>query len=60
VRLLHGTDDADVPWTTSLRLLERLECSDARLTLIKGGDHRLSEPGQIEAMLAAVAELAQP
>jgi pimeloyl-ACP methyl ester carboxylesterase len=58
VRLLHGTADADVPWQISLRLLERIESADARLVLIKGGDHRLSEPAQIEAMLAAVAELA--
>ena len=58
VRLLHGTADCDVPWQMSLRLLEWIESADARLTLIKGGDHRLSEPAQIEAMLAAVAELA--
>jgi pimeloyl-ACP methyl ester carboxylesterase len=57
-RLLHGTADADVPWVFSLRLLDRLQSADARLTLIKDGDHRLSEPPQIEAMLAAVAELA--
>jgi pimeloyl-ACP methyl ester carboxylesterase len=57
-RLLHGTADADVPWIFSLRLLDRLQSADARLTLIKDGDHRLSEPPQIEAMLAAVAELA--
>jgi pimeloyl-ACP methyl ester carboxylesterase len=58
VRLLHGTADADVPWRSSLTLLERLESRDCRLLLIKDGDHRLSEPQQIEAMLAAVAELA--
>jgi pimeloyl-ACP methyl ester carboxylesterase len=57
-RLVHGTADADVPWAYSLRLLERLESPDARLTLIKDADHRLSEPPQIEAMLSAVAELA--
>jgi pimeloyl-ACP methyl ester carboxylesterase len=57
-RLIHGTADADVPWVFSLRLLDRLQSADARLTLIKDGDHRLSEPPQIEAMLAAVAELA--
>lgn len=57
-RLLHGTADADVPWVFSLRLLDRLQSADARLTLIKDGDHRLSEPPHIEAMLAAVAELA--
>ena len=47
-----------MPWVFSLRLLDRLQSADARLTLIKDGDHRLSEPPQIEAMLAAVAELA--
>lgn len=57
-RLIHGTADADVPWQTSLKLLERVQSADARLTLIKDGDHRLSEPHQIEAMLSAVAELA--
>jgi pimeloyl-ACP methyl ester carboxylesterase len=57
-RLIHGTADADVPWVFSLRLLDRLQSADARLTLIKDGDHRLSEPPQIEAMLAAVSELA--
>ena len=58
VRLPHGTADADVPWQRSLALLERLESRDARLLLIKNVDHRLSEPPQIEAMLAAVSELA--
>ena len=42
VRLLHGQRDPDVPWETSLRLAERLESADVRLTLIKDGDHRLS------------------
>lgn len=42
VRLLHGLADEDVPWQTSLRVMERLESTDVRLTLIKNGDHRLS------------------
>jgi pimeloyl-ACP methyl ester carboxylesterase len=42
VRLLHGMEDPDVPWQTSLRLAERVESRDVRLTLIKDGDHRLS------------------
>lgn len=47
VRLLHGTDDPDVPMSLSIELLEHMDCPDARLTLIKGGDHRLSEPGDL-------------
>jgi pimeloyl-ACP methyl ester carboxylesterase len=57
VRLLHGTADNDVPWQCSLALFKRLESGNARLSLIKGGDHRLSEPAQIERMLSAVTEL---
>jgi pimeloyl-ACP methyl ester carboxylesterase len=57
VRLLHGLDDPDVPWRISLRLLERLRSADAAATLIKGGDHRLSRPGDIAHLLATVEAL---
>jgi pimeloyl-ACP methyl ester carboxylesterase len=42
VRLLHGMRDASVPWQTSLRLAENLISQDVTVTLVKGGDHRLS------------------
>ena len=42
VRLLHGTADPDVPCQVSLELLEHITCNDARLVLVKDGDHRLS------------------
>jgi pimeloyl-ACP methyl ester carboxylesterase len=42
VRLLHGTADEDIPWSSSQRLMEQLESRDVRLTLIKHADHRLS------------------
>ena len=42
VRLLHGLADASVPWQLSLRLAERLTSRDVTVTLVKGGDHRLS------------------
>jgi pimeloyl-ACP methyl ester carboxylesterase len=57
VRLLHGLDDADVPWRISLRLMERLRSADVRATLIKGGDHRLSRPGDIAHLIATVETL---
>lgn len=57
VRLLHGLDDPDVPWRISLRLMERLRSGDARMTLIKGGDHRLSRPGDIAHLIATVEGL---
>lgn len=44
IRLLHGQDDADVPWNYSLRIAERVTSDDVEITLVKGGDHRLSTP----------------
>lgn len=57
VRLLHGLADEDVPWRISVELIERLESDDARVTLINGGDHRLSGPGEINLLLATVEAL---
>jgi pimeloyl-ACP methyl ester carboxylesterase len=57
IRLLHGLDDADVPWRVSQRLIERLRSADVRLTLVKGGDHRLSRPSDIALLIETVAGL---
>jgi len=58
VRLLHGMADPDVPWQLSAELAAALASTDVRLTLIKAGDHRLSEPADLALIEAAVAELA--
>jgi pimeloyl-ACP methyl ester carboxylesterase len=55
VRLIHGLADLEVPWSLSRRLAERLESPDVELTLVKGGDHRLSSPADL-GRLAAVLE----
>lgn len=47
VRLLHGLNDCDVPWQTALDLQTRLAGPDVEVTLIKTGDHRLSQPQDI-------------
>jgi pimeloyl-ACP methyl ester carboxylesterase len=57
VRLVHGTDDEAVPVGVAIRLLERLGSADVQLRLIKGAGHRLSEPGEIGAILAELAGL---
>ena len=58
VRLLQGTEDAEVPVATALRLLHHADCADIRLTLVKGAGHRFSEPAQLAMMVQAVADLA--
>ena len=57
VRLLHGLEDADVPWRISLELTDRLRSADVQTTLVKGGDHRLSRGEDIALLIAAVRQL---
>lgn len=44
VRFLQGTNDTAVPTQTAVRLLNHVEGDDIRLTLVKGADHRFSDP----------------
>jgi len=57
VRLFHGRLDREVPWMTSVRLMERLAGDDVRLTLFKDGDHRLSRPEETVPVFRALEEL---
>jgi pimeloyl-ACP methyl ester carboxylesterase len=47
VRLLQGTADTDVPMSVALRLLEHIDCDDARLTLVKDAEHRFSNEREL-------------
>lgn len=58
VALLHGTADADVPVALGLDLLAHLQAPQARLTLVKDGDHRLSDPGSLALLCETVAGIA--
>ena len=57
VRLLHGQEDTDVPPDISLRLAKALRSEDVQVTLVKGGDHRLSRDSDIALLLRTVASL---
>lgn len=57
VRLVHGDRDDDVPLSVALALKDRLRSADVQLTIVKGGGHRLSGPGEIAAVVGAVASL---
>ena len=54
VHLLHGQEDPDVPWTTSLDLAARLESPHVTAELIKDGDHRLSRDSDLKRIGAAL------
>jgi pimeloyl-ACP methyl ester carboxylesterase len=57
VRILQGVADPDVPWRHAVELVSRLAQDDVVLSLIKGGDHRLSRPEDIERLIGIVSEL---
>jgi pimeloyl-ACP methyl ester carboxylesterase len=57
VRLIHGMADPDVPWETSLRLCDRLESDDVRVTLVKDGGHRLSAPRELALLTHTIDDL---
>lgn len=57
VRLIHGMKDPDVPWETSLKISERLDSADVEITLVKEGDHRLSEPQDLARLTGTLDKL---
>jgi pimeloyl-ACP methyl ester carboxylesterase len=57
VRLIHGDRDEDVPWQTSLRIAETIRSNDVETQIIKGGDHRLSEPRDLDRLCGTLGRL---
>ncbi len=62
MRLVHGTKDDVVPYELATRLMNQLPAThDARLTLLHGADHRLSDPASLsyikETVIRLVAQL---
>lgn len=63
VRLLHGSADLDVPQERALRLMSHLQGPDVSLTLLRGSDHRMSEPrelSQLKETLLGLVAVASP
>lgn len=56
-RFLIGTKDEAVDLSVAYRLLERAEGGDIRLTLVKGKDHRFSDPECMELIKQAILEV---
>lgn len=59
VCILQGDEDTDVPATHAVKVFGALRGPDVTLTLIKGGDHRLSTPGNLALLRDTVLRLAE-
>lgn len=58
VRILHGMEDETVPWQFAIRTAETLTGADVVVTLVKNGDHRLSDEENLVRLINAVDEVA--
>jgi pimeloyl-ACP methyl ester carboxylesterase len=59
IRILQGDEDSDVPATHAVKVFNALRGADITLTLVKGGDHRLSSPRQLTLIRETVLRLAE-
>ena len=59
VRFLQGSADADVPPKVATRLMAHVDGPDIRLTLVKGADHRFSDPACLDLIARAVEEVGE-
>lgn len=56
IRLIHGMEDKDVPFTTSIRLAEKLISKDVQIKLIKNSGHRLSKEEDLNIIYQTIEE----
>ncbi|MGL4565177.1 MAG: hypothetical protein ACRCVD_07775, partial [Halioglobus sp.] len=47
----------DVPWQLALLLAEKIRSPDVEVLLVKNGDHRLSEPADLQRLRSTVERL---
>lgn len=57
VRLVHGMADTDVPYQLSERLMGHIASDDVELTVIKNGDHRLSDAHPLNLLSQVIRTL---
>lgn len=57
VHLVHGQEDADVPWETALRVMACIDGPNVAATLVKDGNHRLSREQDLVRIGAAVRDV---
>lgn len=57
VRILQGMADPEAPWRHAVRFAEMIDGGDVELTLVKAGDHRLSQPADLGRLAASLERL---
>jgi dipeptidyl aminopeptidase/acylaminoacyl peptidase len=55
--IIQGVLDEDVPWRHALALADRLVDDPVTISLVSGGDHRLSRPQDLERLVTTLDAL---
>ena len=59
VHIVQGTDDADVPLEHAELLLSHLPADEATMTVVRGGDHRLSRDEDLALLTRLAADMVE-
>ena len=57
VRIIQGMADPDVPWRHAVKVADAFAGADVEIVLVKAGDHRLSEPHDLDRMIRTTGEV---
>ncbi len=57
ITLIHGMKDHDIPYTTSLKLAERLVAQQVVIKLVKDADHKLSRAQDLQILYDSINEI---
>jgi len=55
--LIHGKEDRDVPWQTSLKLALSIKSKNIKNIIIEDGSHRLSTNSDLDVLTSSLGEL---
>lgn len=58
IRALHGLDDDIAPWQNSVEMASKVRSADYSVELIKGGDHSLSKPQDLQRLFITIEQMA--
>ena len=59
MRILHGTADAAIPYSTAQDLFDHARGPDIRMTLVKDADHRFSTPACLALIARTIEDIAE-
>jgi pimeloyl-ACP methyl ester carboxylesterase len=57
VHLFHGSNDEDVPFETSLKLMKNLKSDDVQLTLVKNSNHQFSTDSDLKLIFTSINKM---